>query len=34
MVDAYLAEIDKTRARHPQIGFVAGTEMDYGALEG
>ena len=34
MVDAYLAEIDEARARHPQIEFVTGTEMDYlGALE-
>ena len=34
MVDAYLAEIDEARARHPQIEFVSGTEMDYlGALE-
>ena len=34
MVNAYLAEIDEARARHPQIEFVTGTEMDYlGALE-
>ena len=28
MVDAYLAEIDEARARHPQLECVSGTERD------
>ncbi len=33
-VDAYLAEIEAARAKHPQIEFITGTEMDYlGSLE-